>query len=80
MNSLTSIAQSGLNAALFRLDAAAGSVARASVRQDVQGAGTTEDLADDLVQQVVAAYAFKANLKVIQTQQDMLGSLLDVTA
>lgn len=37
-------------------------------------------LAEDIVEQMSAAYAFKANLKVIQTQQDMLGLWLDEKA
>ncbi|HEV7914120.1 MAG TPA: flagellar basal body protein, partial [Albitalea sp.] len=40
----------------------------------------SENLADDIVQQMVASYSFKANLRVIRTQDELLGSLLDVTA
>ena len=43
-------------------------------------AGEGENLAEDLVQQMVASYSFKANLGVIRTQDAMLGSLLDTTA
>lgn len=39
-----------------------------------------ENLPEDIVQQMVASYSFKANLRVIQTQDDMLGSLLDLHA
>jgi flagellar hook-associated protein FlgK len=39
-----------------------------------------DDLATDLVQQKVALYSFKANLHVLQTEDEMLGSLLDVKA
>ena len=99
MNSLSSIAHSGLNAALFRLGAAANNIANAQtpgyrrqfVEQEALAEGgvavsvgqtqeATANLADDLVQQMVAAYSFKANLRTIQTQHVMLGSLLDVTA
>lgn len=38
------------------------------------------DLAADLVEQMAASYAYKANLKTIQTQDQMMGSLLDVRA
>ncbi len=38
------------------------------------------DLAADLVAQMEASYNYKANLKTIQTQDQMLGSLLDVKA
>lgn len=37
-------------------------------------------LAEDLVQQMQAAYEFKANLRVVKTQYDMLGQLLDLRA
>lgn len=49
-----------------------------SVRQlpAAQPAGNT--LANDFVQQMVASYAFKANLLTIQTEQKMLGSIIDV--
>ena len=99
MNSISSIAMSGLNAAQFRLDAAANNIANAqtpgfrrqqtvaealpeggvtsSVRQ-ADGAG--ENLADDIVQTMVAAYSFKANLRVLQTESGLLGSLLDTHA
>lgn len=39
--------------------------------------GTTEDLAGDLLEQQVATYAFKANLKVVEVEHSMLGALLD---
>jgi flagellar basal-body rod protein FlgB len=99
MNPLSSIAYSGLNAALLRMDAAANNIAnvqtpgyrRQFVEQEALAEGgvaasvgqaqeATANLADDLVQQMVAAYSFKANLRTIQTQHVMLGSLLDVTA
>ncbi|CAG1017370.1 hypothetical protein BURC_02016 [Burkholderiaceae bacterium] len=38
------------------------------------------DLASDVVQQMVASYSFKANLRVIQTHDEMMGTLLDVHA
>jgi flagellar hook protein FlgE len=99
MNSLSSIAQAGIGAALLRLDAAANNIANAAtpgyrrqfvLQESEAGGGVAvsvgrvpgegENLAEDLVQQMVAAYAFKANLHVIRTQHEMLGSLLDVTA
>jgi flagellar hook protein FlgE len=39
-----------------------------------------ENLASDIVEQMVASYSFKANLGVIRTQDEMLGSLLDLHA
>ena len=38
------------------------------------------ELAADLVDQKVASYNYKANLRTIQTQDQMLGSLLDLKA
>ncbi len=35
------------------------------------------ELSSEMVQQKEALYAFKANLKAIQTEHEMLGSLLD---
>ena len=61
---------------------------RHEVTQEAQaGGGTTpivrqaavpgEDLPRDLVEQISASYSFVANLKVIKTQQQMSGALLD---
>jgi len=99
MNSLSSVAQSGIGAAMLRLSAAANNIAnlqtpgyrRELVQQEaLTGGGVTssigqsaepgDDLPEDIVQQRVASYSFKANLRVIQTQDDMLGSLLDLHA
>lgn len=38
------------------------------------------DLAGDMVGQKMASYVFVANLRTIQTEQKMVGSLLDATA
>jgi len=99
MNSISSIAMSGLNAAQFRLDAAANNIANAQTpdfrRQQVvaealpeggvtssvrQAGDAGENLAEDIVQTMVAAYSFKANLRVLQTESGLLGSLLDTHA
>jgi flagellar basal body rod protein FlgC len=37
-------------------------------------------LADNLISQKSALYAFKANLRTLQTQDQMLGTLLDLRA
>jgi len=44
------------------------------------GGGGDDDLATDLVQQKAASYDFKANLRVLQAGDDMLGSLIDTLA
>ncbi|MBX3622681.1 MAG: flagellar basal body rod protein [Rhizobacter sp.] len=38
------------------------------------------DLATDIVQQRVALYSFKANLRTVQVEHEMLGTLLDERA
>lgn len=43
-----------------------------------QPAGDT--LSNDFVQQMVASYAFKANVLTIQTEQKMLGTVIDTEA
>ncbi len=45
-----------------------------------QAAETGEALAEDIVTQMSATYAFKANVLTLETQDRMLGSLLDLTA
>ena len=99
MNTISSIAVSGVNAASSRLDAAAHNIANAQTpdfkrqvvhqaSQETVGVVTSvgksdeigADLAADLVEQMSASYAYKANLRTIQTQDQMLGSLLDVKA
>jgi flagellar hook-associated protein FlgK len=102
MNSTSSIAISGMNAATVRMDVAAHNIANAQtpdfqrqevVQQTVSGGGVQATVAPpptppklptgslflgDVVQQMEALYAFKANQKVVQTQQDMLGVNLDI--
>ena len=39
-----------------------------------------ENLAADMVEQKSAVYSFKANLRVLQAQDDMLGALIDLKA
>jgi flagellar hook protein FlgE len=99
MNSISSIAFSGMNAATVRLGAAGHNVANAATagfrRQQVAqatqaGGGVTtsfsqatavgNNLAADAVEQMSALYVFKANLRTIQVEHEMLGSLLDVKA
>jgi flagellar hook protein FlgE len=99
MNTISSIAVSGAQAASTRLDVAAHNIANAQTpdfkrqvvhqaSQETAGVVTTvgkseeigADLAADLVEQMSASYAYKANLRTIQTQDQMMGSLLDVKA
>jgi hypothetical protein len=46
--------------------------------QQADAAG--ENLAEDIVQTAVAAYVFKANLRTLQTEAGLIGSLLDTNA
>jgi flagellar hook-associated protein FlgK len=48
--------------------------------QAQQGGGDFANLADDVVNQRISLYSFAANLKTVQTQDDMLGTLLDTKA
>jgi flagellar hook protein FlgE len=45
-----------------------------------QGAGGLNRLAEDWVEQRMALYSFAANLRTVQTQDAMLGALLDTQA
>lgn len=91
-----SIALSGMNAARLRMDSAAHTIAnvqtpgfrRQAVAQEAQptGAQVTRQpvagalLAQGLVEQKAASYAFKANVLTLRSERDMLGSLLDLHA
>jgi hypothetical protein len=45
-----------------------------------QATNTSDALAEDVVAQMSATYAFKANVLTLKTQDRMLGGLLDLTA
>jgi flagellar basal body rod protein FlgC len=99
VNSIASIARSGLDAARLQLDQSARGIANAQASNsrsqapaqareaqvhaegpavNAPTAGAT--LADNLISQKTALYAFKANLRTLQTQDQMLGTLLDLRA
>lgn len=99
LNSVHSIALSGMQSAVQRLGSAAHNVANwrtegfrrelASTTSQAGGGVTVnvqpasvpgESLAEDMVAQRVALYEFKSNMQVFKTQQDMLGTLLDLQA
>ena len=100
MASLSSIGNSGLQAAQLRLDASAHNVAnlntpgfrrqvveqteapgsngvQASVQRDGQVGSALEK---DVVEQMSATYAFKANVQAIKTNDQMMGALLNTKA
>lgn len=75
---LGSIALGGLQAARERLDGAAGRIAnRAATGLDQPAAPSLEA---DIVAQREASVTYRANLGVLRTEQEMLGSLLDLRA
>lgn len=99
MNALTSIAQSGLQAAQTRLGASANNVANGQTegfkRQTAQATAQSQggvvvtlsraategsDLTQDVVDQLSAKQSFAANLAVLKTADQMMGSLLDTRA
>ena len=71
ISSIASIAQSGVQQALSRFDKSA----QNTVRDANGGQG---DLAADAVGQISDKLAVEANLKVMKTADDMMGSLLDL--
>jgi flagellar hook protein FlgE len=99
MNAVSSIARSGMTAAIQHLDSAAHNIANAQTphfkREVVSqhelangGVATTvqqtqtvgNDLSTDIVQQISSTYSFKANQHTIRTEQDMMGTLIDMQA
>lgn len=90
MNVALSTALSGISAATERLRASASNIAnlaasnqsRPSVEPtNVDKAPAREiNPANEVVEQQSAAYAFVANLKVLQTQINTTGALLDIKA
>lgn len=54
-----------------------GGVQTQVVREDTEQAAPVGHLVQDLVEQRVAFYSFAANLKTIETEDRMLGALLD---
>jgi flagellar hook protein FlgE len=99
LNSVHSIALSGMQSASRRLEAASHNVANwgtdryqrpeaasavplaGGLASRASPAGASDGgLAEDVVAQRVALYEFKSAMQVFKTQQDMLGTLLDLRA
>lgn len=99
MNTLSSIALSGINAAQTRLNASAHNIANMSTdnfrREEVSAQEQPEggvavtvnksgrvgtDLVQDIVEQKMAALEFKANVQVLKTSTQVMGTLLDEKA
>jgi flagellar hook protein FlgE len=45
---------------------------------NVTNVNTPVDITEEIVDQIVSKVAFKANINVIKTNDDMLGSILDI--
>jgi flagellar hook protein FlgE len=58
----------------------AGGVQTQVLREDTVQPGDLSTLAQDLVEQRMATYSFAANLKTIETEDRLLGSLLSTRA
>ena len=70
MSSVSSIAASGMAAATLRLQMSANKVANA--------ANPNVDLADEIVQQLMARVSFAANAQVMKTDARMTAALLNI--
>ena len=78
-----STALSGLTTQSQRLADSAERIARLGGRAETSQAperGADVNLAEEVVTQIEAKTAFRANVEVIRTADEMLGTLLDVTA
>jgi len=71
MSTVSSIAASGMAAATMRLQMSANKVANA--------ANPNVDLADEIVQQLMARVSFAANAQVMKTDARMTAALFDIT-
>jgi len=76
MGGVSSIALSGLHAALQRMDGAAGRIAR----RQTPDATADDTLAQDVVTQIEAGITYRVNLGVIRSEDELLGSLIDLRA
>lgn len=85
-----STALSGISAANERLRASASNIANLAASNESRGSVEPTNVdkapereinpANEVVEQQSAAYAFVANLKVLQTQLNTTGALLDIKA
>jgi flagellar basal body rod protein FlgC len=90
MNVALSTALSGISSANERLRASASNVANLAASNESRPSVEPTNVdkapereinpANDVVEQQSAAYAFVANLKVLQTQLNTTGALLDIKA
>ncbi len=77
-SSATAIGLSGMRAAQRQLDSHAHNVANVQTPEfKRQVSAPLDGLANDLVGQRISLYSFAANLRTVQTEDRMLGALLD---
>ena len=77
-NNVANMNTPGYRRQAVQQEAAAGSAGvRATVQREPQEGVALEQ---EVVEQMSATYAFKANLQTIRTQDEMMGSLLNVKA
>ena len=74
------IALQGLDRSQANFDRAAGKIARELLSTEQQNPQDPASLADDMVALVVARNNYEANLKTIQTSDEMQQKLLDLLA
>ena len=80
-SSATAMGLSGMRAAQLKLDSHAHNVANVQTPDfKRQVSAPLGGLADDLVGQRISLYSFAANLRTVQTEDRMLGTLLDARA
>jgi hypothetical protein len=83
MNSLSSLSASGLQASMRAFDRSAAAVSSATTQASNGLANPTAggpDMIDSMVGMHLAANDVKANIAVVRTADEMLGTLLDMKA
>lgn len=68
----------GFQQARSRMQTAAREIADESVDTDIPSTGSVNNITESLIELKAAGNDAKANLKVIETAADMIGTLLDV--
>ncbi|HRD48020.1 MAG: hypothetical protein JNK95_01710 [Candidatus Competibacter sp.] len=69
-----------IQAGMSRLEQSAQTIARQSITNPASPASTAGDLIQPLIEQQQALYQVQAGVKVIQTNNNLLGSLFDMFA
>ena len=80
VNNILSTGVQGFQQATQRANQAAQEIASSSVKDASQEGISSKDLTESLVDLKVSELDAKANVKVIATASDLIGSLLDIKA